>query len=217
MKKSIVLVLILLAGFTLNSFAQPGFGPSFGNNKVSVISGDLKFLKGQTSLKLEYNYDDMLVGSMKESEYIEKHTAELNKAKPGSGDDWKVKWVKDRADRFQPAFEDRFIKPMSKAGITASQAQTDAKYKLVIKTIVTEPGLYTGVSYAEKPTFINVEASFVDAVNPGDALCKISCIKMIGDAGEFANYDIGLRISKAYENCGFYLSNYIVKELKKIK
>jgi hypothetical protein len=214
MKKIVVLFLAVFAFSTLSAVAQFG---SFGNNKVTLISGDLKFLKSAQTLKIEYNYDDMLVGDMKEADYIVRHTADLNKGKKGSGEEWQVKWVSDRVNRFEPAFEKRFIKTMTKAKIAAGQNKNDAAYKMIVKTIVTEPGLYTGVSVAEKPTYINTQISFVEVANPDNQLCVITCSKMIGDAGEFANYDIGLRISKAYETCGYYLSAYLVKALKKIK
>jgi len=211
MKKISVLFFIACAMVSLTASAQ------FGSNKVTLKSGDLRFLKGASALNIEYNYDDMKVGTMTEADYIVKHSGELNKAKPGSGDEWKVKWVSDRKARFEPNFESKFVKNLSKAKIAAGQNKSDAKYTVIIKTLVTEPGLYTGVSYVQKDTYIDVEASFVEASNPSEVLCAITVSKAIGDAGEFANYDIGLRISVAYTNCGNLLGSYIVKTLKKMK
>lgn len=213
MKKIIVLLTVVFAVISVNAFAQF----NFSGGKINLAKGDLKFLSGEKDLLIVYNYDDMLVGDMKESDYIVKHTSEMNKKKAGSGDEWKGKWVSDRAGRYQVDFEKNFIPELAKAGITASTSKADAKYEVIIKTVVTEPGLYTGVSVAQKTTYINVDAIFVEAGKPDNILCKISCIKMVGNAGEFANYDIGLRITMAYMNCGKALGGFIVKEFKKKK
>jgi hypothetical protein len=210
MKKSSLFVLVLLLGMVSNAFSQPGF-----LNIVKIKSGDLKLLKGQTELNIEYNYDDMKVGDMNEADYISRKVAEMNKAKAGTGDEWKVKWAGDRMNRFEPSFEKYFKKYLLKAKINATQTNANAKYSVIIKTVKTEPGLYTGVSFVEKNTFINVYATFIEKGNPGTELCVIFSEKITGEvSNSFANYDVGLRITNAYQNLGIRLSKFIVKTIK---
>jgi hypothetical protein len=211
MRKITSFLILLIAGFALHVSAQ------FGGNTIKIASGDLKFLKGVTDLKIEYNYDGMTIGDMQEDDYITKHTADLNKAKPGSGNEWKEKWPSDREKKFQPSFEKFFTKNLSKAKINASPSKTDAKYTMIIKTIKIEPGLYTGVSVVAKDTYIDVYAIFVETGKPDDELCKILASKFIGNAGDFASYDVSLRISAAYLNLGNKLSGFVAKTLKNIK
>jgi hypothetical protein len=204
---------ILIAGVAWSSHAQM----SFISNQIKIVSGELRFLKSASHLLLEYDYDNMMVGTMKEADYIARSVAEKNKAKAGSGDEWQGKWVSDRKAKFEPGFEKRFIKHVSKAGITAGQNVSGAKYKLILKTLVTEPGFYTGVSTVKKPTFVTVEACFVDVDEPDVVLCKIACSQIIGEAGSISSYDVANRINAAYENLGNRLGPYLVKTLKKIK
>lgn len=211
MKKITLLLIVFIAGFALNVSAQ------FGSFAINVASGDLKFLKGATDLKIEYNYDGMMVGSMKEEDYIVKHMAEMNKKKPGTGEEWKVKWVADREKKFQPGFEKFFIKELKKAKITVSPTKSDATYTMIVKTIKTEPGLYTGVSLVAKKTFIDVNLIFVETAKPDVEVCRISGSNFIGDAGDFASYDVSLRIYAAYMNCARRMGGYITKALKKMK
>jgi len=209
MRKITTLLIILLIGFVSNVSAQ------IGGYTINTTIGDLKFLNGVSDLKIEYSYDGMMVGNMTEEDYIVKHAAELNNKKAGSGKEWKVKWVQDREKRYQPAFERYFVKVMSKAGISASTTKSDAKYTVIIKTLTTEVGLYTGVSVVAKKTFIDVDAIFIETGKPDNELCTIAAKHFVGDAGDFASYDIGLRITAAYLGLGNRLGGYVLKALKK--
>ena len=56
--------------------------------KIKLIEGNLSPLKGQTSLKTEFQYD-MSVGKFdKEADYIDSKKKELNEKEPGRGDSW---------------------------------------------------------------------------------------------------------------------------------
>lgn len=208
MKKISSLFIFLLFGFAFNVSAQ------LGGYTITTTLGDLNFLNGVTDLKIEYSYDGMMVGNMTEEDYIIKHAAELNKKKAGTGDEWKIKWVTDREKKFHPAFERYFIKALAKANITASPTKTDAKYTLIIKTLTTEPGLYTGVSVVAKKTYIDVDAIFIETGKPDKELCTIAAKHFIGDAGDFASYDISLRLSSAYLGLGNRLGGYVLKAIK---
>src|SRR5690606_1491496 len=84
---SMKIKIIILASFGVligfASFAQ----------KIKVTSGDLGFLKGQTTINVEYNYDNMGVGKFdKEEDYINQKVEDYNKKEAGRGDKWKESW-----------------------------------------------------------------------------------------------------------------------------
>ena len=96
----------LLMGFA--SFAQ----------KIKVTSGDLDFLKGQTAINVEYNYDNMGVGKFdKEEDYINQKVEDYNKKEAGRGDKWKESWIGDREERFEPKFEELINKNLEKSNV----------------------------------------------------------------------------------------------------
>jgi hypothetical protein len=215
--KNLIFVAVLLicnAGITL---AQPGFG---NNGIIKFINGDVKFLKGQSSLSIKFAYDNMMVGQLTEEAYITQKTQEQNRMKSGSGDTWAKKWVDDRVQRFEPDFLKWFNNSMKKLGIVSTSVTGEAStlYTLLIKTTKIEPGVYVGVSTfghdVGQETYINIEADFIESANPSKVLASISVTKVVGAASSFANYDAGLRITNAYVNAGKNLGSFIVKNCK---
>lgn len=218
MKTKNLLIAVLLLTFTASiSRAQPGFGT---NGFTKFINGDVKFLKGQTSLSIKFSYDNLMVGQLTEDAYITQKTQEQNRMKSGSGDAWAKKWVDDRVQRFEPDFLKWFNNSMKKLGIVSTSVTGEAStlYTLLIKTTKIEPGVYVGVSTfghdVGQETYINIEADFIESDNPSKVLASISSTKVIGSATSFANYDAGLRITNAYMNAGKNLGSFIVKNCK---
>lgn len=75
-------IIFLLVGLALLTGAKE-------SSAQKLKSGDLKVLKGQTILNLQYDYSNMSVGKFdKESDYVADRTADMNKKKPGTGDQW---------------------------------------------------------------------------------------------------------------------------------
>ena len=68
--------------------------------------GDYTFLKGETSLKISYDYDTMkVVKELDEDEYVAEKVEEGNEKEAGKGDEWKKSWEDSREARYQPKFE----------------------------------------------------------------------------------------------------------------
>jgi len=175
--------------------------------KIKVIEGNLKFLNGVKSLKVEYTYDNMKVGKYEEEEYVEKKREAYNKKEAGKGDTWVKNWTKDRENRFQPKFEQLFSKYLTKANVNASPNE-DAEYTLIIHTYFTEPGYYIGISSA--PAMINSEAIFVKSDNHDNVLCVLDMKKAPGNSG--AGFDTGERIKEAYAKTGKSLAKFLLKK-----
>lgn len=208
MKKISIILMVLLSGISFGVSAQFGI-----TNRIKLVSGDFAFLKGATELNILFNYDDMSVGTMTEKDYMEKHSSEMNQKKAGSGDEWKKKWADDRNVKFEPSFLKTFAKRLTKIKIVADAGKTSAKYTLIIKTVKTEPGVYTGISYAEKDSYIDVRALFVETENPDVILAEVSGGYIKGKE----TFDVSARLSYSYLSLGNLLGGFVVSKVKSIK
>lgn len=174
---------------------------------IVLKEGGFNFLKGQSILKVEYNYDGMKVGDLTEDEYVQKKVTEKNEEEKGTGDEWLRNWKSDRTDRFQPKFEELMNKYLEGRFIVDPESES-AKYTLILKTLLTEPGWNAGV--LRSGAMIRTEAIFVETANHNNILTVIEIKKSTG--GKAFGYDltVGLRIERAYANCGKTLANYLM-------
>jgi hypothetical protein len=190
-----------------------GYSASFAGVKIVVTSGNLNFLKTEKTLLTEYKYSDMKVGKFdKEDDYIKKKVAEYNKDKPGSGDKWKESWFNDRDARFEPKFEE-LLNNYLKKKVTVSETATDAKYKMIVHTVFTEPGF--NIAITKKPAIINLEVTFVEIANPDKPVAKVTITGAPGTTYGYGDFDTGVRIAEAYAKAGKDFGGYITKTLSK--
>ncbi|MCK9422835.1 MAG: hypothetical protein M0Q38_09565 [Bacteroidales bacterium] len=199
MKKAGILLLMgIFMLTTINIFAQ------------KLKSGDVKMLKGQTVLNLQYDYSNIAVGKYKvEKEYVANRTEDMNKKKPGSGDQWAEAWVNDRKARFQPMFETNFNAKLSDFGVIAKEGATDAKYTLIIRTTFVEPGFNVGIT--RKNAYIDMTVEIIETAAPDKVLADIEMkglqsVNMMG-----YDFDTGVRIQSCYDRGGDYLGKFLVK------
>lgn len=199
MKKNLLTLIIVLIAFV-----------QFGNaQKISIKSGSLDALKGQTKVNARYDYSNMAVGEYeKEQDYVKKKTSDYNGKEPGRGDDWAKKWVADRKNSFEPSFEELFEKY---SGIDLS-SNPDAKYTMIIHTTFTEPGFNVYVS--RKNATINLEFTLVETANESNVICKIVMTKAPGRTVGGSDFDSGTRISESYAKAGKELGAFITDALK---
>jgi len=61
--------------------------------------------------------------------------------KPGDGDRWAQAWQDDRTRLFQPSFLKELNDKLEKQGVVAKENASDAKYTLVVKTVLVNVGL----------------------------------------------------------------------------
>jgi len=179
--------------------------------KIKITNGDLSFLKGQTSVLIEYDYSNMAVGKFdREEDYVNKKVSEYNEKEPGRGDQWKESWEGDRASRFEPKFEELMNKYTSKAGCSFDQTNINAQYTMVVKTVFTEPGFNVGVM--RKDAMINLVIQFVEKANPDNVIAEMTIDNVPGRTAMGNDYDTGLRLSEAYAMAGKALGSYLVKK-----
>ena len=200
MKKVIFLIIAgLILSFPPDSIAQ----------KVTLKSGSLDFLGALTEIRVEYTYDNMMVGKLKEAEYIAKKVKEYNEKEPGKGDQWQKDWVNDRVARFQPRFQEAFnnLCVFSSVNLKISP-DAGGKYKMVVHTSFTEPGF--NIYMSSKNASINAEATFYDA---SDAeIAKVMITNSPGSGIFELDYDTGTRIQDAYANAGRSLAALVIEK-----
>ncbi len=205
MKKIFKLVLVALS-FTITTA-----------NAQKFTEGDesLAFLKGETSLNLEYRYDNMMVGKITEEEYKKEKIADFNSKQPGKGERWAEKWVNSREMVYEPMFEELINKLLfkGKTGVTAGKKQSNAKYTLVVKTTMMEPGFNAVVMKVDPQC--NFEFEIVENATK-KVMAKAELKRVMGivmNDNDWA-FDPSNRIKECYAKAGKVWGKKLAKVLK---
>lgn len=193
------LFVVALMSISLGVFAQ----------KIKLIEGNLNVLKGQSSVNIEFVYDNMLVTTKNrpEAEYLAEKTAEYNKKEPGKGDKWATSWKEDRKARFEPQFHELFQKH---SGMKTTDDK--ATYTLIFKTTSTETGYNIGIS--KRPAYIDGELWVVETANKDKALAKLTIQNVVGSQFGGFDYETGARLQECYAKAGKELAGYIKSKTK---
>lgn len=164
--------------------------------KVKVVEGSLKPLKGEKIITTKFTYEKMTIGKdgLLEQDYIKRKKTDYDAKEIGRGDKWEQAWYSDREARFEPQFNELFTKHASVSTVGKS------KYTLIFKTTRTEPGWNVGVMRA--PARIDADVWIVETANPSTIIAKLTVVNAPGrDFGGF-DYDTGYRIQEAYAKSG---------------
>jgi len=205
--KNMKLFLVLFLSAAFAASAQYG---SMGGSKVIKKSGDLKTIKSEKKIKVEYDYSNMKVGAFNsETEFVDKKVKEYNDKEKGKGDKWKDGWVGARKSRYQPKFQELYNKGGQKIGQSIDESASETKYTLIVKTTFVEPGFNIGL--AKKPAFCNFEFVYVETANPSTVVCELYLNNVIGSQGMGFDYDVGSRVAESYAKAGKMLMAYIIK------
>lgn len=190
---------ILVIGLLINSFSSSA-------QEVDLSNGDLSILKGEKTINIEFTYDKIAVGEYsKESEYVKKKVDEMNAKEAGSGDEWAVKWVSGRKERYEPKFIELFSK-------TADMTfDSTAKYTLIVKTTFIEPGYQVVV----KKKAAQMEGSVVLAATANKTK-KLAVISVERGGGYFrgGSFDFTGRIAEVYAVTGRKVGALVAKAVK---
>lgn len=170
--------------------------------KIKKTEGDLAVLKGETTINIEFTYNDMSVGKFEhESEYVEKKKTEYNAKESGRGDSWAKSWVADRKMVFEPKFIDLFEKS------TDMVVKATAKYTIIFHTTTTEPGYNIYIS--KKNAEIDAVATVVETANRSKIIAVISVKNAPGRTFSGNDFATGDRIAECYAVSGKKLGKFI--------
>jgi hypothetical protein len=179
----------------LAGFAFAFFFLQANAQKVKNTSGNADVLKPETTVNIEFVYDNLSVGKYKnEQDYIAAKTEEYNKKEAGKGDTWAASWKNDKASRFEPKFIELFT---INSGMTVNKG---AKYTLIFKTVSIEPGFNIGIT--RKNAEIDAEVWIVETSNRSNKVATFTLTNVPGGTAFGYDFDTGLRISEAYANSG---------------
>lgn len=190
--------LVVLSIFSLLTFS------SVYAQKIKVTSGSLAPLKSETTIALEFTYDNISAGKFnKEEDYIEKRKKELNEKEAGSGDKWAASWISDR----KAAYEPKFIQLFTDYGNLKIAA--DAKYTMIFHTTFIEPGYNVGVWRGD--ALINATATIVETANKNNVLAVVDIIGSKGRMAMGSDFATSWRIAECYARAGRELAKFIKK------
>jgi len=177
-------------------------------------SGNLAELKGQKVINIKYDYSSMKVGKYKsEEEYIANGTADRNKKKAGSGDEWATKWRSDKSDRFQPKFETNLNEKLNNCGLQGKENASDAQYTMIVHINALEQGFQSGVG-PSKAAYIDLVIDIVDSKVADKALATIAYPKCQSVNMMGYDYDTGTRVMSCFDRAGDDVGKLICKNLK---
>jgi hypothetical protein len=198
-----------MKSFILWSCLVASLGNSALAQKMKLLSGSLKPLKGQKSYDIQFTYDSMTVGGdgMSEKNYLRQKKNDWEVKEPGRGSDFVEKWFFDRQRLYEPAFIKKFEHYSN-----LKLEDTAAKYTLIVKTKNTEGGWSVGVM--GHPGEISGEMWIVDSANKSNVIAKILFFEFTGKISSGGDFDMTQRIKGAYEVTGRWLGDFVRRKTK---
>lgn len=193
-----ILVIALVTALTTSAGAQ----------KMKLIYGDLKPLKGQKSYDIIFNYDSMTVGTgTREKVYLRQKKSDWEIKEPGRGSDFVEQWFGDRKRLYEPAFIEKF-----EHYSYLKLADPSAKYTLIVKTINTEGGWNAGI--VAHPGEITGEMWVVETADKSNVIAKVSFFEFTGKVSTGGDFEMTQRIESAYEVTGRWLGDFLRRKTK---
>jgi len=182
---------------------------SFGQN-LTIILGNLGFLKGQTEVNVERNYGSPLfqADNFSETEYLERRHKETV-AKKGEAA-WKT-WIDTWEQHVETIWTEKFVEGLNKSKKIKFAQNIEAKYTLIIRPT----WMYAGWSgFVTQPGKLSAEITIVETANPSNVLVTMKGDKIEG-VGSKVDYGMEYgRLSAAYEKTGKEIGKEIKKALK---
>jgi len=168
---------------------------------VTLLIGNLDFLKDQTSIHTIYDYDGMRVRSMMEDAYIKKQLAAYSTT-PALGEEWLKEWNTNRVQLFEPAFEKSLNKETSPTSF--NHADSNTAYTLIIRTTFIEPG-YSVLGSIRQKAQINVTYTFINTKTHRIA-AQLFCDRILAP---FDFHTKTKRLIIVYEKAGRLLGEFL--------
>lgn len=192
--------LLLFVTVTTIAFAQ----------NLTIVSGNLSFLKGQIEVNVERNYGSPLfqADNFSETEYLERRHKETV-AKKGEAA-WKT-WIDNWEQHVETIWTEKFIEGLNKSKKIKFSQNVEAKYTLIIHPT----WMYAGWSgFVTQPGKLSADITIVETANPSNVLVTIKGDKIEG-VGSRVDYGMEYgRLSAAYEKTGKEIGKELKKALK---
>jgi len=179
--------IILLTLWLVSSFAMA--------QKMVVLSGDFKNLKGIPEYNLVFDYSNLKVDKFNTEEDFLADKMRKREEK-GTDDDFKKSWFSDRQERYEPKFIESFNKRFEAGEVKADKNLSRAKYTALVKTVWIYPGYNVGMM--RQPAKLDAIITISETTNPGNVLLSVKYEKVLGNGAMGYDFNSGYRISEAY-------------------
>jgi hypothetical protein len=179
--------------------------------KVKVLSGDFKNLKGITEYNLEFDYSNLKVDKFATEEEFLADKMKKREEK-GTDEDFKKSWFADRETRYEPKFIESFNKRFESAEVKASKGLASAKYTAKVKTVWLSPGFNIGI--VRRDAYLTAIITICETANPSNELVSVQFEKTPGEGAMGNDYNSGYRISECYAKLAKELAHNIKKKAK---
>ncbi len=200
MKKQLVLFVALL------------FGTFAFSQKVKVVEGSFKNLKGISAYNLEFDYSNLSIPKYdSEEEFLEDKMAKREEKEPGTGEKFKQAWFNDREEQYEPRFIESFNKRFDDGEVKVGK-DIGAEYTMKIHTTMMYAGYNVGVMRQNSKLEATVSVFKTDA--PNQVLWKAKYTKVEGKGAMGYDFDSGYRISEAYAKLAKTIAKNIQKKAK---
>ncbi len=200
--------LLLIAGF----IAVAGLSAS----AQKMLEGDkkLSFLAGQTKINIVYDYDGMMVGKKEEAEYLNEKKAKGNEKQPGKGDRWVEKWHNNKTSMYEPMFDELINKQLfkGKTNATAVKGAADAKYTIIVKTVMLEPG-FNSVVMKQNP-FCKYEITYIETATKTVMAKGLLTAQGVLMGGSDWDFDPANGIKECFAKAGKVCGSSMAKAMK---
>ncbi|MCX8534457.1 hypothetical protein [Chryseobacterium luquanense] len=179
-------------------------------DKLTIESGNLSFLKGQTEVNVERNYGSPLfqAENFTETEYLDRRHKETVAKKSEVA--WKT-WIDTWEQHVETIWTEKFIEGLNKSKKIKFAQNVETKYTLIIHP----KWMYAGwQGFVTQPGKLSAEITIVETANPSNVLATLKGDKIEG-TGSKVDYGMEYgRISAAYEKTGKEFGKELKKALK---
>lgn len=182
------------------------------SQKVKVIEGDFKNLKGINEYNLVFDYSNLSIPKYKsEEEFLEDKMAKRDDKDPEAGEKFKESWFADRENRYEPRFIESFNKRFGDGEVRVGDFP-EAPYTMKVHTTLMWAGYNVGVW--RENSKIEATVSVYKTDNPNDILFSAEFTRVEGGSFTGTDFNSGDRIAEAYAKLAKKLSSEIKRKAK---
>lgn len=175
-----------------------------------TAQGDLSSLAGveRYNVKFEYAEDLKIPKYDSEESFLEIYAQKKNEKELGTGDQFKNSWYSSRSDWFEPKFIQEFnFFNLKEKQVTVARNISDAKYTMVIRTSLIDPGNSNFVF--KKDARLEVTIRIYKSDSPDQILYTSEMVDVHSRGANDDDYD---RIMSAYAELGRGLSKHLSRK-----
>lgn len=200
--KTAALLLFMIA--SVSTYAQ----------KLKVLDGNIKNLKGIFEYNLEFIYSNLEIPKYdSEEEFLADKVKKREEKEAGLGEKFRKSWFSDREEFYHPKYVESFNKRFGKEEIVLDIAKKDAKYTMQIHSTLIYAGYNVGV--VRKNAKIDAVITVHETANPNNVLFSGKYFNVQGSGSMGYDFNSGYRISEAYAKLAKSFAGLIKKKALK--